>query len=219
MKRERVVRYKGKDLIVYFHVDRCTHVAECLKGAPKVFDSSRRPWVIVDNAKPDKVAEVILKCPTGALHFKRTSEGWEESTPEKNSIKVEEDGPLFIHGDIQITNKEGEILIEDTRLALCRCGSSKHMPLCDGAHEFAEFNGTGKVYKSDKSLKKLEDAKGILQIKLTKDGPLVINGPVEIKDRKNKTKFLSEKAVLCRCGQSQTMPFCDNSHKKVNFKT
>ena len=219
MKRERVIRYKSKDLVVYFHVDRCTHVAECIKGAPKVFDSTRRPWVIVDAAKPDKVAEVILRCPTGALHFKRTDGGWEETKPENNTIKVEEDGPLYIRGDIQIVDKEGEILIEDTRLALCRCGSSKHMPLCDGTHEFADFNGTGKIFKSDKSLKSLENAKGVLQIKLMPDGPVVINGPFEIIDQKNKTKFSGEKAVLCRCGQSQTMPFCDNSHKKAGFKT
>lgn len=219
MKRERVIRYNGKNIIVYFHVDRCTHVSECIKGLPKVFNSTRRPWVKADEAKANKVAEIILKCPTGALHFKRKDEGWEETPPDKNTFTIEEDGPIYLHGDIKVIDSKGELIIEDTRLAFCRCGQSQHMPLCDGSHDYADFNGTGKIPKDKTQIKNLENYKGSIQIRLTPNGPLLVKGPMEIKDNKNKLRFRGEKAALCRCGQSKSMPFCDGTHKKVNFKT
>src|SRR5262249_303590 len=49
----------------------CIHAAECLRGLPGVFDSLRRPWIIVDNGSPGEIGEVIQRCPTGALHFRR----------------------------------------------------------------------------------------------------------------------------------------------------
>ena len=71
MKKERTIKYRGQFINVLFTVDRCTHVSECLRGSPKVFTVIRRPWIMPDLEPADKVADVVLRCPTGALHFER----------------------------------------------------------------------------------------------------------------------------------------------------
>jgi len=53
---------------------RCVHAAECLRGLPQVFNVRRRPWVDPNAAAPERIAEVISRCPSGALSFKRIDE-------------------------------------------------------------------------------------------------------------------------------------------------
>jgi len=51
------------------------------------------------------------------------------------------------------------------------------------------------------------------------NGPYKIVGPVRIVDPEGREFALPDgKAIaLCRCGHSQTKPFCDASHKRVGF--
>ena len=51
------------------------------------------------------------------------------------------------------------------------------------------------------------------------NGPYKIVGPVRIVDPDGRPFELPEGSgvVLCRCGQSQTKPFCDSTHKRVGF--
>lgn len=44
------------------------------------------------------------------------------------------DGPLFLHGRVQILDRNGNVIREDTRVALCRCGHSRNKPFCDDSH-------------------------------------------------------------------------------------
>ena len=56
-------------------------------------------------------------------------------------------------------------------------------------------------------------------IKARANGPYKVEGPVRIVDADGNEFVLPEGAaiVLCRCGHSQTKPFCDASHKRVGF--
>lgn len=44
------------------------------------------------------------------------------------------------------------------------------------------------------------------------DGPNELHGDVHIEGQDPR-----KRALLCRCGQSQNMPFCDNSHRDADF--
>ena len=57
------------------------------------------------------------------------------------------------------------------------------------------------------------------QITCKNNGPLKIEGTFVLKDVEGNTFDLGErKAIsLCRCGASEDKPFCDGSHKQVNF--
>jgi len=51
------------------------------------------------------------------------------------------------------------------------------------------------------------------------NGPYKIEGPVRVIDAEGREFVLPEgRAVaLCRCGQSETKPFCDKSHRLTGF--
>ncbi len=53
------------------------------------------------------------------------------------------------------------------------------------------------------------------------DGSIRVEGDFEIKDQDGKAFGLAgrTKLGLCRCGHSETKPFCDGSHKKVGFQS
>jgi len=54
-----------------------------------------------------------------------------------------------------------------------------------------------------------------VEIKVRDDGPYKVTGPVRLVDPEGGVFELPEGGVfaLCRCGLSQTKPFCDASHK------
>ena len=52
------------------------------------------------------------------------------------------------------------------------------------------------------------------------NGPYLVKGPVKIVDAGGKQFQVQARTVaLCRCGNSNTKPFCDGSHVKVGFKS
>src|ERR687898_3530204 len=102
--------FRSERIVVSFDPERCIHARYCERGLPEVFDPSERPWVRPDQANPDRVAEVVMRCPTGALQFERRDGGATESIPQENVIAVSVNGPLYIRGDIQITGPLGETL-------------------------------------------------------------------------------------------------------------
>jgi CDGSH-type Zn-finger protein len=69
------------------------------------------------------------------------------------------------------------------------------------------------------------------KIKITKNGPYVVSGKISLSDynivvndkgesvawEKGKDYGVGESYILCRCGRSKHMPFCDGTHAKINF--
>jgi CDGSH-type Zn-finger protein len=46
-----------------------------------------------------------------------------------------------VWGGIQVTGADGHNYEVRNRVALCRCGSSRNMPFCDGTHAKIHFAG------------------------------------------------------------------------------
>jgi CDGSH-type Zn-finger protein len=55
-------------------------------------------------------------------------------------------------------------------------------------------------------------------IEVRRNGPLIVNGPVELKDADGKIYPVNERIALCRCGASTTKPFCDGTHSRIGFQ-
>lgn len=52
------------------------------------------------------------------------------------------------------------------------------------------------------------------------DGPLLVRGPMKIIDSDGQPIPQRRGTIaLCRCGVSTIKPFCDGTHKLVNFRT
>jgi CDGSH-type Zn-finger protein len=114
-------------------------VRSCVRGLPQVFKPEARPWVAVDGADADAIAATVETCPTGALHYRRLDGGPQEQPPENTTVEPRPNGPLFVRGHVRIVDEDGQLIREDTRAALCRCGASENKPFCDGSHRRIGF--------------------------------------------------------------------------------
>ena len=59
----------NEEINVFWNPELCQHAGECIRGNSKVFDASRRPWVDISAAPSKEIAEIIDRCPSGALLY------------------------------------------------------------------------------------------------------------------------------------------------------
>lgn len=215
---QNIHEYSGEEITVTYDVKRCIHARECVAGLPDVFDPDKRPWIDPDNADVNELADVIMDCPTGALQFERTDSGSEETAPDENTVTVVPDGPLYLHGDIEITTTDGETLLADTRVALCRCGLSENKPLCDNSHEQADFRAESSIENERGETNDLDSGE-TLRVVPTPDGPVLLHGAFELYGTDDGSTVRDTDAALCRCGGSQNKPFCDGTHTEIDFSS
>jgi len=131
--------YRNEQIVVHWEPRYCIHTGNCIRHVPEVFNPDAHPWVAVDSATADQIAEAVMKCPTGALSFERLDGGEQEPHPEETTITERPNGPLYVRGHVRITAADGTIIREATRVALCRCGQSENKPFCDLSHRKIGF--------------------------------------------------------------------------------
>jgi CDGSH-type Zn-finger protein len=59
------------------------------------------------------------------------------------------------------------------------------------------------------------------KITVSNDGPLVVEGELQLVDQEGRSFGLGGRTrlSLCRCGHSERKPFCDGSHKRAAFQS
>lgn len=206
-----VHRYEAPGIVVEYDARRCIHAAECVRGLPAVFDPQARPWIRPDAAGADQIAAVVRRCPTGALTVRHV-DGSTEPPDAVNSATITPDGPLYLRGRIAHAGAEY------TRVALCRCGASANKPFCDNSHQTTGFKDAGGCHARDRDRPAApQPPTGSIALKPVANGPLMIEGWLEIAAADGAKLVVGGKCWLCRCGHSRHKPFCDGSHKTVGF--
>ncbi len=207
--------YTSEGITVSFDGARCIHAAECVRGLPEVFDPGKRPWIQPDRSNQEAVTEVVLRCPSGALQFER-EDGVREIAPDA-AIALVTDGSLYVQGDIEIKDAEGETLYEENRVALCRCGASGNKPFCDNTHKKIGFSHDGALGENHLSPEQTPNGQTLVIVSI-QNGPLLFSGKVELRDAAGEVSYGGGKAALCRCGRSANKPFCDGSHARTGWR-
>ncbi len=131
--------YSGAQARVTWDQRLCIHAGECGRAEGDLFLTGRDPWCDPDVASVEEVADVIGRCPTGALSFDAGTASPRESAAPENTVAVSENGPLYVRGDLIIDGAPADMKAVRFRAALCRCGQSKNKPFCDGSHKAAGF--------------------------------------------------------------------------------
>ncbi|MGW8886996.1 (4Fe-4S)-binding protein [Streptomyces sp. NPDC055749] len=127
--------YDGEGITVSYDVHRCLHAAECVRGLPSVFEVGRKPWIVPMNASADEVAEVIHRCPSGALQYRRT-DGLADEVPDvPTRVSLHSDGVIHLRGDLEVETPQGPR--RETRVMLCGCGKTGNTPYCDHSGDCA----------------------------------------------------------------------------------
>jgi uncharacterized Fe-S cluster protein YjdI len=117
-------RVEGKDVSLYFDGKRCIHARYCVTGAPETFVANvEGDWLYPDNTDTGHLIHIAKQCPSGAIQIQRKDHGPDETSPQVNTIRVWENGPLAVHAEIILAGKA-----DGARRVLCRCGLSNSKP-------------------------------------------------------------------------------------------
>ncbi len=216
--KKKTYSFEGETLTVHYQSKRCIHAAECVNGLPAVFDPDKRPWIQVDNADAASVIEVVGACPTGALQCEGPAADEDDSELGPNIVSIVEGGPVYVSGNVRIVDSDGELVLHDTRVALCRCGQSRNRPFCDNSH-VSGFSDAGTLGKGGVRFDDGASPEEVLEIRLATNGPVLLSGSFVVRDARGEESRNANKSALCRCGDSANKPFCDGSHKSNGFTT
>ena len=139
MSKEKIKEYSNGELTVVWKPSLCIHAGECVRRLPKVYDPDGRPWITPENASTAALKEQIKACPSGALSFYMNDEPQQVTVnPEPlnatTMVEIMPNGPILVHGQIDLKSRDGKIETKGKTTALCRCGASNKKPYCDGSH-------------------------------------------------------------------------------------
>lgn len=208
---------RGKDAVIRFQGQKCIHSRHCVLSRPDVFvPNVPGEWIHPDAATADEIAELAHNCPSGAIAYQRLDGGPQEKPPVVNLARVRENGPLALHGELAIVVGD-QTLSDSFRATLCRCGASKNKPFCDGSHGAVTFQATGEP--ATRASQPLATRAGAVKVTPQKNGPLLVEGNLELVSGTGRTVDRVTKTALCRCGHSGNKPFCDGTHAKVGFQS
>lgn len=216
--RKRIFTYKNEEINISWDQKRCIHAEECVRGLNEVFNPGQRPWIQPEKGSAEEIADVVERCPTGALHYELPGKQRTEKPSSKNRVKFQENGPVYFFGDLEVRDSDGNTVLKDTRFALCRCGASKNKPACDNSHLKLDWKAGVDADTSNMNERVENDQRGLL-IKLMENGPVLIEGIYTLESEKTGEYTSSKNIALCRCGGSSNKPFCDGTHKKIDFKS
>jgi len=201
---------RGKKVLLRFEGKKCIHARQCVLGRPDVFvPNVEGEWIHPDAATPEELAALALACPSGAIAYERLDGGENERPPMVNVARVRENGPIAIHAEMEIAGQRA------LRATLCRCGASQNKPYCDGSHAAAGFAATGEP--ATEASEPLANRNGPITVTPAPNGPLLVEGNLEVCSGTGRTIHRVTKTALCRCGQSGKKPYCDGTHRKVGF--
>ena len=55
-------------------------------------------------------------------------------------------------------------------------------------------------------------------VEVSENGPLLVYGNITVKDSAGNETKKHKVTAFCRCGASSNKPYCDGSHRKIDFK-
>ncbi len=135
--------YTNGEVTIVWKPRTCIHSGICVKGLPEVFKPREKPWVKIDAAASEELIKQVEECPSGALSYYMNEDGKPLQKESVSNIRIEvlPDGPLLVHGALEVCLKDGNTENKIKATAFCRCGHSDNKPYCDGAHRKHNFTG------------------------------------------------------------------------------
>jgi CDGSH-type Zn-finger protein/ferredoxin len=137
--KDKNVSYKGQKITIHDNRSVCAHAGYCTDNLASVFRMKDEPWIVPDAASVEDIIVAIRNCPSGALSYS-IDDAENQNAESEPAVLIAPNGPYVVSGGIELfatTWGEGASKNEYT---LCRCGSSKNKPFCDGTHWYIKFS-------------------------------------------------------------------------------
>jgi CDGSH-type Zn-finger protein len=141
-------------------------------------------------------------------------------------IRVVRDGPMLVEGlplTRLVKSVTGMYATQPAEpspgdaYALCRCGRSTVLPLCDAQPPYGCFEEEGPGGPLPKPVRWEIPDPSRPGLALKPNGPVRVAGPVSIRTDGGDLPP-TDRVSLCRCGTSRSQPLCDGSHKVVGYR-
>jgi CDGSH-type Zn-finger protein len=126
-------------------------------------------------------------------------------------LTIQPNGPNVVSGDLVVATPARTRKMKTA--VLCRCGQSLDKPFCDGTHVKTGFSDAARLPANAATA---TARSGRVTITPLPNGPNQCEGPLTIRDADGRSST-SDVTYLCRCGGSQTKPYCDRTHEKIGF--
>jgi CDGSH-type Zn-finger protein len=134
-------RYIGEQITIYFNRALCSDSGVCYSQLPSVFGSMEDKVVDPDADLSEVIAEIVGRCPSGALSCSLDEPGILPPR-EQPGIIIEKNGPYHVWGGIVLEGHE-KAVENAKQYSLCRCGGSERKPFCNGSHKKNGFRDDG----------------------------------------------------------------------------
>lgn len=72
-------------------------------------------------------------------------------------------------------------------------------------------------YIKNSDVNELEEETIRTQMEILPNGPILIYGTIQVKDKEGHKTLKNKTTAFCRCGESNNKPFCDGTHIKKEF--
>jgi len=135
--KEIIKTYTNGEVTIVWKPAVCIHSRICwdkINGLPQVFDPAVKPWIKPLAASTTEMIAQVKKCPSAALSYFMNDGEIENLGSSDCVVEVSPAGPLLVHGNIVVKDKEGKEQMKNKVTAFCRCGASANKPYCDGTH-------------------------------------------------------------------------------------
>lgn len=130
MEEKDIRVWEGINIKTAFNQNICMHVYYC-----KPLNALREKNLAGDLATADEIANVVKRCPSGALTFEYINQEGDTSFKDDKVIEIMEGGEIRVKTEVECSDLKLWENQPKNRMTLCRCGMSKNKPYCDGLHK------------------------------------------------------------------------------------
>jgi CDGSH-type Zn-finger protein len=131
---DKRMNYKGGKITIHDNRGICSHAGFCTDNLPSVFLMGQEPWIDPGGASVQEIIQTIEKCPSGALSYSLDGIEYRDQDREP-MVTASKDGPYYLSGGVEVLGHEPRAEeVSAEHCTLCRCGSSRNKPFCDGTH-------------------------------------------------------------------------------------
>lgn len=127
--------FEGAEITIYDVRRLCAHAAVCTDNLPRVFDVTRPRWIDPDAAPAGDIADVVGRCPSGALAYVVGGDPDPVEPHLEPGILCSRGASYVVTGCVEVVGADGRPYERRERVTLCRCGASRNKPFCDASHD------------------------------------------------------------------------------------
>lgn len=135
---DEILTYESREITIHYNRLLCSKAHVCGQKLNDVFDTSRNPWIEPDRGGAAEIIDVVRACPSGALSYNLPGKSVHHEISGGSIVEIEKNGPYLVRNVVLKTDTWCKGACEG-KFALCRCGSSKNKPFCDGSHASTDF--------------------------------------------------------------------------------